>query len=158
MVIITSPIRRCSSGHARTRTRSRHSSRLNTLRGRCLAHMNPKDDGQSAMGELKRTTDRTDDTDESLSVYPPIISFSPSKIRSSSSRDTFPIFLVSLFTDSVRIWLILTHDFFGSLTFSSSRVSGNAARCGWLVNATAMTVPERSLKTLWLSIRTGRRY
>jgi hypothetical protein len=29
--------------------------------------MNPKDDGQSAMGELKRTTDRTDDTDESLS-------------------------------------------------------------------------------------------
>lgn len=34
---------------------------------------------------------------------------------------------------------------------------GKPARCGWLVNAIAITVPDRSLKTSWLSTSTGRR-
>jgi len=50
-------------------------------------------------------------------------------------------------TDSVRIWLILIQERFGNFAVRSSRVNGKPARCAWLVNAAAMTVPERSLKT-----------
>jgi hypothetical protein len=50
---------------------------------------------------------------------------------------------------STRIWLIFTHDCFGSLADFNSNVSGNRARCGWLVMATAITVPDRSLNTSW---------
>lgn len=39
---------------------------------------------------------------------------------------------------------------------ANSSVKGNPARCGWLVIATAMTVPDRSLNTSWLSTSTGR--
>jgi hypothetical protein len=65
----------------------------------------------------------------------------------------FPIFLI----DSVRTWLILAQGFLGSFVSESSRVRGYPARWGWLVIATAMTVPDRSLKMLWLKIRTGRK-
>src|SRR5205814_6501232 len=60
-------------------------------------------------------------------------------------------------TDSVRIWLILIHDRFGRPPAWLSSVNGNAALGSWLVIATAITVPERSLNTSWLRIRTGRR-
>jgi len=49
--------------------------------------------------------------------------------------------------ERVRTWLILTQERFGSSAQSSSSVSGKPAACGWLVMASAMTVPERSLKT-----------
>ena len=47
----------------------------------------------------------------------------------------------------VRIWLILPHERFESFGRANSSVKGNPARCGWLVSATAMTVPERALNT-----------
>jgi hypothetical protein len=56
----------------------------------------------------------------------------------------------------VRIWLIFTHDRLGSLTLLSSRVRGNLARCGWLVMAIAITVPDRALNTSSLRTTTGR--
>jgi hypothetical protein len=58
--------------------------------------------------------------------------------------------------DKVLIWLILTQDFFGSAELSSSKVRGNPAFCGWLVIATAITVPEWVLNTSWLRMSTGR--
>jgi hypothetical protein len=91
-----------------------------------------------------------------LVSYPPIISSNPSITRASSSSDACAIFLPMRFTERVRIWLILTHDFLGRLRSWSSIVSGNPARWDWLVMATAMTVPDRSLNTLWLKTRTGR--
>jgi hypothetical protein len=50
-------------------------------------------------------------------------------------------------TASVRTWLISIQDAFGSRVRESSSVSRKPARGGWMVSATAMTVPERSLKT-----------
>ena len=58
--------------------------------------------------------------------------------------------------DSVRIWLVLTHERLGSLAVVSSSVSGYPALGSWLVSATAITVPERSLNTSWLRIKIGR--
>ena len=57
---------------------------------------------------------------------------------------------------NVRIWLILTQERLGNLGVTNSNVKGNPARGGWLVKATAITVPDRSLKTSWLRISTGR--
>ena len=56
----------------------------------------------------------------------------------------------------VRIWLILIHERFGRPRAPDSSVKGKPARGSWLVSATAMTVPDRSLKTSWLRIKTGR--
>jgi hypothetical protein len=39
--------------------------------------------------------------------------------------------------------MIFTHERFGSPVSVSSKLSGNPARGGWLVSATAMTVPDR---------------
>jgi len=78
---------------------------------------------------------------------PPIISFNPSTIKLRFASVAFEIFFPILLTESVRIWLILTQDFLGSFALSSSKVRGNPAFGAWLVNATAMTVPECSLKT-----------
>lgn len=88
---------------------------------------------------------------------PPRISFRPSSSRSSSSGETRPILLPILSTDSVRTWLIFTHDCLGSLTEVSSSVRGNPAACGWPVIAIAITVPDRALKTSSLTTTTGRR-
>jgi hypothetical protein len=52
--------------------------------------------------------------------------------------------------------LIFTQERFGKRGVVSSSVSGKPARGGWLVSATAITVPDRSLKTSWLKISTGR--
>jgi hypothetical protein len=41
----------------------------------------------------------------------------------------------------------LAHDRFGNPHAAISIASGNPARWGWLVNATAITVPDHSLKT-----------
>ena len=60
-------------------------------------------------------------------------------------------------TTSLRIWLILIQDRFGRPAALLCNVSGKPARGSWRVKATAMTVPERSLKTSWLKISTGRR-
>ncbi len=86
----------------------------------------------------------------------PIISERPSNTVASSSSEARPSLRPIRSTESVRIWLIFTHDRLGRLAAMSSRVSGNPARGSWLVSATAITVPERSLKTLLLRIRTGR--
>ena len=59
--------------------------------------------------------------------------------------------------ESVLIWLILPHDRLGKLSVFNSKVNGKPARCGWLVIATATAVSERSLKTSWLKINTGRK-
>src|SRR2546421_9871503 len=60
-------------------------------------------------------------------------------------------------TARVRIWLIFTQERLGSRAERSSRVRGKPARCGWLVSAAAMTVPDRALNTSWLNTNTGRR-
>jgi len=85
-----------------------------------------------------------------------MISFKPSITWASSSGATLPIFLPIRPVESVRIWLILTQERLGNLDFKISCVSGKPARCSWLVSATAITVPERSLNMSWLRIRTGR--
>lgn len=85
-----------------------------------------------------------------------MISFNPSMIWINSSRDALQISFPILSTESVRIWLILAHDRFGMSRFWSLSVNGNPAFWGWLVIATAITVPEWSLKTSWLKIKTGR--
>lgn len=87
----------------------------------------------------------------------PRISFRPSMTRASSSSEARPILAPRRSTDKVRIWLILIHERFVTPAALLSRVNGNPARGSWLVNATAITVPERSLKTSWLKTRTGRR-
>src|SRR5437667_8689195 len=66
---------------------------------------------------------------------------------STSSGLARPILRLKRSTDSVRTWLIFTQDFFGRAAASSSSVRGNPARCGWLVSAIAITVPDRWLKT-----------
>src|SRR3972149_389058 len=86
-----------------------------------------------------------------------MISFKPSIRSSSSSGSTRPAFLPSRLTDSVRTWLILTHDCLGNATLVSSSESGKPAFCGWLVTAMAITVPDRSLNTSWLGTTPGRR-
>ena len=48
-------------------------------------------------------------------TYPPIISFRPSTTRPSSSAETRPSLGPRRSTESVRIWLTFTQDFFGSL-------------------------------------------
>ena len=84
------------------------------------------------------------------------ISFNPSMTLLTSSTEERAILRPILAVESVRIWLILIHDLFGSPGAELSSVRGNPARGSWLVSATAMTVPERSLKTSSLSTRTGR--
>ena len=79
--------------------------------------------------------------------YAPMISFKPSITASNSSFDAFPIFFPNRSVESTRIWLIFTHDCFGKLGSESSNVNGKPAFGRWLVKTTAMTVPERSLKT-----------
>jgi hypothetical protein len=49
-------------------------------------------------------------------------------------------------TEAVPIWLIFTWARFGRRGVVSSSVSGNLARRGWLVSATAITLPDRSLR------------
>jgi hypothetical protein len=44
--------------------------------------------------------------------------------------------------------MIFTQDFFGNFVSESSRVRGKPARWDWLVIATAITVPDLSLK-MW---------
>jgi hypothetical protein len=44
----------------------------------------------------------------------------------------------------------------GSLLPESQKASGKPAFGSWPVRATAMTVPDRSLKTSWLKTNTGR--
>src|SRR5438874_1676703 len=61
--------------------------------------------------------------------------------QSSSSGETRPIFLPMRSTESVRIWLIFTHEGLGRFSLVNSSVRGKPARCGWLVIASAMTVP-----------------
>src|SRR5437762_3428929 len=89
-------------------------------------------------------------------IYPRI-SFSPSTTRASSSSDARARRDPIRSTDSGRIWLILIQDRFGRPTALLSSVRGKPARGAWLLIATAMTVPDRSLNTSWLSTRTGRR-
>lgn len=79
--------------------------------------------------------------------YAPMISFSPSTTRAISSGVALPERLSMRPMASVRIWLIFAHDRFGRAFAFNSGVNGNSARCGWLVSATAITVPERSLNT-----------
>ena len=67
----------------------------------------------------------------------PMISPSPSSMASISSADTRSSRRPMRSMDSVRIWLILTQDRFGSFPVVSSSVSGNWARGSWLVRATA---------------------
>ncbi len=88
--------------------------------------------------------------------YAPRISFRPSMTRSTSSGEATPSLRPILWAENVRIWLILTQDCSGRPVISSSSDKGKPARCGWLVNPTAITVPERSLKTSALRTRTGR--
>ena len=76
-------------------------------------------------------------------------------IRIISSSGANVILFRRHFMERVRIWLILTQDLFVSFALSSSKVRGYPALWDWLVNATAMTVPDRSLKTFSLKIRTG---
>jgi len=57
-----------------------------------------------------------------MDYYAPIISFNPSMVIAISSGDALPILLPILSTDNVLIWLILTHDFLGSLTEAISSV------------------------------------
>ncbi len=85
------------------------------------------------------------------------MSFRPSTMCSRSSAETDPIFLQSLAVDNVLIWPILTQDRFGRRLSNSSAVNGNGTRGSWLVTASAITVPERSLNILLLRTRTGRR-
>src|SRR2546422_6885004 len=59
-------------------------------------------------------------------------------------------------TANVRIWLILIQERLGRPRALLSSVSGNPARGSWLVRATAITVPDRSLNTSWLRMSTGR--
>ena len=86
-----------------------------------------------------------------------MISFNPSTTWAISSGEARPRRRPILSIDSVRIGLIFAHDFLGNPLDSNSSVSGKPARCDLLVMATAITVPERWLKTSWLRIRTGRR-
>ena len=86
-------------------------------------------------------------TFDNVRYVPPIISPSPSRMASISSGDARPSRRPMRFTESVRIWLILTQDRLGSLAAVNSSVSGNRARGSWLVSARAMTVPDRSLNT-----------
>jgi len=88
--------------------------------------------------------------------YFPTISSKPSITWSISSTEADPTFLPRRSIESVRICEILTHDCLGNFLLSSSRVSGKPAFGFWLVRATAITVPERSLNTSWLIIKTGR--
>ena len=87
-------------------------------------------------------------------IYVPIISFKPSITLDNSSGTAFLKRFPILSTERVLIWLILTQERFGKPFDFSSNVSGKPARCGWLESATAITVPERSLKISWLTMRT----
>src|SRR5437763_1508147 len=86
-----------------------------------------------------------------------MISFSPSTTWAVSSGEMRAMRRPSRSTASVRIWLIFTHERLGNRTDLTSRVRGKPARCGWLVMAAAMTVPDRALKTSWLKTSQGRR-
>ena len=79
----------------------------------------------------------------------------PVMASSTSAGLARPIFRLNCSTDSVRIWLIFTQDFLGRFAASSSSVRGNPARCGWLVSAIAITVPERWLKMSLLNTIPG---
>ncbi len=86
-----------------------------------------------------------------------MILLSPSTTLASSSGAIRPTASPMRSTERVRIRLIFTHDFFGRVVDSIGSVSGKPAFGGWLVNAVAITVPDRVLKTSWLRISTGRR-
>ncbi len=86
-----------------------------------------------------------------------MISSRPSSTLESSSGDALAMRCPIRSVASVRIWLILIHDRLGKPRALDSSVRGNSARGSLLVSATAITVPERSLKTSWLRISTGRR-
>ena len=67
-------------------------------------------------------------------------------------------FLPKVFTESVLIWLIFTNECFDSFVPVTSNVSGKTGPpVSWLVNAQAMTVPERSLTHILAKHRDGRR-
>src|SRR5207249_8452021 len=85
-----------------------------------------------------------------LSIQSPMISWSPSTTDATSSGVARPSRGPMRSTASVRIWLTFTQAGFGRRVDRKGTVSGKPARCGWLVMATAITVPERSLKTSWL--------
>jgi len=86
----------------------------------------------------------------------PMISPRPSRTFETSSGDACAMRRPILSTANVRIWLILIQERLGRPRALLSSVSGNPARGSWLVRATAITVPERSLKTSWLRMSTGR--
>ena len=83
----------------------------------------------------------------SAAGHAPIISFSPCITRTNSSADARASRRPIRSLDSVRTWLIFTHDRRGRLPAPSSSASGKPAPGSLLVRATAITVPERSLKT-----------
>jgi hypothetical protein len=76
---------------------------------------------------------------------------------STSSGGRRPRRLPRRSVDRVRIWPTLTQDRFGRRAEVISTVSGKPAAGSWLVTATAITVPERSLNTSSLRTTTGRR-
>lgn len=153
------------------RRRPKH-GRLSAAEGRSTTQTNDESDGRESQmfsgerhpskvsGSCGRTC-RSGDPIRFKStplapIQPPTISFSPSITRAISSSEARANFLPIRSTESVRTWLILIHDRFGRPVALVSQVSGNPARGSWLVMATAITVPDRSLKTSWLRIKTGR--
>lgn len=86
-----------------------------------------------------------------------MISLSPSRTRASSSGESLPSRFPRRSVESVLIWPIFTHERFGSRTERSSSVNGNPAFGSAEVIASAITVPERWLKTSSLITSTGRK-
>ena len=72
-----------------------------------------------------------------------MISFRPSMIWSRISGGTGLRRLPVHSTESVRISLTFTQDLLGRFRMAISKVNGKPERCGWVVRAIAMTVPDR---------------
>ena len=75
----------------------------------------------------------------------PMISTRPSTTAASSSSEARPSRRPMRSTESVRTWLILTHERLGRLGAASGNARGNPARGSRLARAAAMTAPDRSL-------------
>ncbi len=90
-------------------------------------------------------------------AHPEVSLFRPSISFLSSSELQEAIFPARRSVEIVRIWEIFAHVRLGKTVFRGSNVSGNEPLGSTPVNANAITVPERSLKTVRLMIETGRR-
>lgn len=90
----------------------------------------------------------------STPVCYPISSDNPSTSRAISSSARTPIRFPSRSTEIVRICEVFTHDGFGIKSAGKATVSGNPARCAWLVIAITITVSERLFKISWLKTST----